>query len=141
MLKNPFIAFLKLIRIENLIIIALTQFSIQFFVLTDFTDYSTFPASLFFISLLSTALIAAAGYIINDYFDDEDGTDKVNKEFIAPFSGGSRLLQTGVLTRREILAEGIVFFAFAALCLIFVSLKTSFMILAAGMTGMAFGIF
>jgi 4-hydroxybenzoate polyprenyltransferase len=77
LLKNPIIAFLKLIRVENLIIIALTQFCIQFFVLSDFTDYTTFPIYLFGISLLSTILIAAGGYIINDYFDVK--TDKINR--------------------------------------------------------------
>lgn len=77
MLKSPFIAFLKLIRIENLIIIALTQYCIQYFVLSDFNEYTKFTPFLFFISLLSTLLIAAAGYIINDYFDVK--TDKINR--------------------------------------------------------------
>lgn len=77
LLKNPFIAFLKLIRVENLLIIALTQCCIQFFVLKDFIHYSDFTTTLFFISLLSTLLIAAAGYIINDYFDVK--TDKINR--------------------------------------------------------------
>lgn len=77
MLKNPFIAFLKLIRIENLIIIALTQCCIQYFVLNELTEYTNFTPFLFFISLLSTLLITAAGYIINDYFDVK--TDKINR--------------------------------------------------------------
>ena len=77
MLKNPFIAFLKLIRIENLLIIALTQCCIQYFVLNDFVEYTKFTPFLFFISILSTTLIAAGGYIINDYFDVK--TDKINR--------------------------------------------------------------
>jgi len=76
LLKNPFIAFFKLIRIENLLIIALTQCCIQYFVLKDFVNYAKFTPFLFFISILSTSLIAAAGYIINDYFDVK--TDKIN---------------------------------------------------------------
>ncbi len=77
MLKNPFIAFLKLIRIENLLIITLTQCCIQYFVLNDFVEYTKFTPFLFFISILSTTLIAAGGYIINDYFDVK--TDKINR--------------------------------------------------------------
>ena len=77
MLTNPVIAFLKLIRIENLVIIILTQCCIQYFVLNDFLIYTSFNTSLFFISMLSTTLIAAAGYIINDYFDVK--TDKINR--------------------------------------------------------------
>lgn len=77
MLTNPIIAFLKLIRIENLVIMILTQCCIQYFVLDDFIKYTSFNSTLFFISLLSTTLIAAAGYIINDYFDVK--TDKINR--------------------------------------------------------------
>jgi 4-hydroxybenzoate polyprenyltransferase len=46
-------------------------------VLDDFIKYTSFNSTLFFISLLSTTLIAAAGYIINDYFDVK--TDKINR--------------------------------------------------------------
>jgi len=76
-LTNPVIAFLKLIRIENLVIMILTQCCIQYVVLNDFIYYTAFNLNLFFISLLSTTLIAAAGYIINDYFDVK--TDKINR--------------------------------------------------------------
>jgi len=77
LLKNPFIAFLKLIRIENLLIIAITQICIKYFVFAPFTEYSNFTPFLFSISLTSTLLIAAGGYIINDYFDVK--TDKINR--------------------------------------------------------------
>ena len=77
MITNPVIAFLKLIRIENLVIMILTQCCIQYIVLNDFIHYTAFNSTLFFISLLSTTLIAAAGYIINDYFDVK--TDKINR--------------------------------------------------------------
>lgn len=77
MLKNPIIAFFKLIRIENLFIIAVTQWCIKYLVFAPINEYSNFTPSLFIISLLSTLLIAAAGYIINDYFDVK--TDKINR--------------------------------------------------------------
>lgn len=76
MLKNPFIAFLKLIRLENLLIIAMTQFCIKYFVFAPLNEYSHLSPGLFSILILSTVLIAAAGYIINDYFDVK--TDKIN---------------------------------------------------------------
>lgn len=77
MLKNPLIAFFKLIRIENLFIIAITQICMKYLVFAPLNDYSKFTPTLFTISLLSTILIAAAGYIINDYFDVK--TDKINR--------------------------------------------------------------
>ncbi|MFL5753922.1 MAG: geranylgeranylglycerol-phosphate geranylgeranyltransferase [Bacteroidia bacterium] len=85
-LQNPVIAFLKLIRIENLIIIFLTQYLIRYCILDSLLVYSTesyyqkiylqLSHTTFFLLSLSTVLIAAAGYIINDYFDIK--TDKIN---------------------------------------------------------------
>jgi 4-hydroxybenzoate polyprenyltransferase len=77
LLKNPFIAFLKLIRLENLVIIAITQILIKYVVLEPINDFSSFTPFLFSLSIISTILIAAAGYIINDYFDVK--TDKINR--------------------------------------------------------------
>lgn len=77
MLKNPLIAFFKLIRIENLFIIAITQICMKYLVFAPLNEYSKFTPTLFTISLLSTIFIAAAGYIINDYFDVK--TDKINR--------------------------------------------------------------
>jgi 4-hydroxybenzoate polyprenyltransferase len=68
------IAALKLIRWQNLLIILLTQFLAWWFVILP--EHATNPGTLFlldttnFIFLCaSTVLIAASGYIINDYFD------------------------------------------------------------------------
>jgi 4-hydroxybenzoate polyprenyltransferase len=77
LLKNPLIAFFKLIRFENLFIIAVTQICMKYFVFAPLNEFSKFTPILFSISLLSTLLIAAAGYIINDYFDVK--TDKINR--------------------------------------------------------------
>ncbi|MBS0611900.1 MAG: prenyltransferase [Proteobacteria bacterium] len=47
------------------------------------------------------ALMAHAGVnVLNDYFDDRNGTDAANSERVFPFTGGSRFIQNGVLTRR-----------------------------------------
>lgn len=67
------IAFLRLIRYPNLIYIALTQFLLQYCVVAPVLEYNGEGPSLswlsFFLLSLSTVLIAAAGNIINDYFD------------------------------------------------------------------------
>ncbi|MGZ4089718.1 MAG: geranylgeranylglycerol-phosphate geranylgeranyltransferase, partial [Bacteroidia bacterium] len=79
-LNNKFIAFLKLIRLENLIMIALTQYLIRYFVLQKILNANGIELGLnnllFNLLVLSTVLIAAAGYIINDYFDVK--TDTIN---------------------------------------------------------------
>ena len=48
------------------------------------------------------ALVAHAGInVLNDYYDDLNGTDRFNTERVFPFTGGSRFIQNGVVTPRE----------------------------------------
>jgi 4-hydroxybenzoate polyprenyltransferase len=72
-------AFLKMIRLPNLVFIALTQLLFQFCIyLPLYKDAA--PAGFdwrFLLLLLASLFIAAAGYIINDYFDIN--IDEVNK--------------------------------------------------------------
>ena len=76
-------AFIKLIRFNNLVVIALTMFATRYFLIQPILAmrHETMELQLshvdFFLLVLSTILIAAAGYIINDYFDIK--TDKINK--------------------------------------------------------------
>lgn len=82
---NTFTAFIKLIRLPNLLIIALTQyvirFAIMFPILNSLSDDLEIKLQLseldFFLLSLSTVMVAAAGYIINDYFDVK--VDRVNR--------------------------------------------------------------
>jgi len=75
------LAFLRLIRFSNLVIIAITQYFIRWFILKPLLSVSDFKVQLstfqFSLLVLSTVFIAAAGYIINDYFDRK--TDLVNR--------------------------------------------------------------
>jgi 4-hydroxybenzoate polyprenyltransferase len=72
-------AFLKLIRLPNLFFIALTQVLFQFCIYNVLNKAPVPSNDLFKFILLVTAslFIAAAGYIINDYFDIN--IDEVNK--------------------------------------------------------------
>ena len=79
-LDNKLLAFLKLIRIENLVMIALTQIVLRYLILQKILNLNNIQLelgnSLFYCLVLSTVFIAAAGYIINDYFDVK--TDLIN---------------------------------------------------------------
>lgn len=76
-------AFIKLVRFDNLFVIAFTMFAVRYGLIKSILYIHAPPIplqlSLFDFSLLvlSTVLIAAAGYIINDYFDIK--TDRINK--------------------------------------------------------------
>jgi len=75
--------YLKLIRWKNLVIIIFTQVLMKFFVINPVLQLKNIESSLslhvFTLICLSTILIAAAGYVINDIFDVE--IDSVNKPF------------------------------------------------------------
>ena len=76
------IAFLRLIRWPNLVFIAVTQWLFYFCVVVSLqaekaSALQVSQFSLFYLLIAASVLIAAAGYIINDYFDMH--IDSVNK--------------------------------------------------------------
>ena len=78
---KQFLAFLQLMRLPNLLIIALTQYLLRHFFILPLLGVAGMASGLselnFFLLSLSTVMIAAAGYIINDYYDIK--VDVVNK--------------------------------------------------------------
>ena len=70
---NFFLDFLKLIRFPNLVIIGFTQYAIRFGIILPFLNQAGLDLflseKLFALLVMATVLIAASGYIINDYFD------------------------------------------------------------------------
>ncbi|MAD50646.1 MAG: hypothetical protein CMC95_05055 [Flavobacteriales bacterium] len=71
------IDFFRLIRIKNLFIIAISQYLIRYALIIPMTESNSLNDLQFFYLVLSTVFIAAAGYIINDYFDTQ--VDRLNK--------------------------------------------------------------
>ncbi|MCF6279611.1 MAG: geranylgeranylglycerol-phosphate geranylgeranyltransferase [Flavobacteriaceae bacterium] len=71
------VAFFNLIRWKNLLLIALMQFLIKFYFLTDFSLQTTLSNSLFYLLVFTTVCITASGYIINDIIDLK--VDLINK--------------------------------------------------------------
>jgi 4-hydroxybenzoate polyprenyltransferase len=75
------IAFFRLIRLQNLLIIAATQYIMRYCIILPFLRINNFSLQLdgfrFFLLVFATVIIAAAGYVINDYFDT--GTDRINR--------------------------------------------------------------
>ncbi|HET6227041.1 MAG TPA: geranylgeranylglycerol-phosphate geranylgeranyltransferase [Bacteroidia bacterium] len=107
------LAFLKLIRTQNLLIIAFTQYMIRWCLLYPLLSVHDFELQLsnfqFFLLVLSTVMIAAAGYIINDYFDVV--IDKVNKpERLVIDKGVKRRVAMGAHVVINILAVLIAFY-------------------------------
>ncbi len=60
---------------------------------------------------LVLAVAAHAGInVFNDYYDHLNGTDAVNVDRLFPFTGGSRFIQNGVMSPRQMLAYALVLF-------------------------------
>jgi 4-hydroxybenzoate polyprenyltransferase len=96
----------KLIRLPNLAIILLTQVLLRYCIVKPYlyaNDPTLISSNLdFYLLVLITLLIAAGGYIINDYFDG--ATDAVNKP------GENKILQTlpdAAITRVHWIINGI----------------------------------
>ncbi len=63
------------------------------------------------LALLSAALLHLGANTSNDYFDWRSGADAANKDYIPPFSGGSRSIQLGLITPGALLALSLGLFA------------------------------
>jgi len=84
---EKFGAFLRLIRLPNLLIIAATQYLMRWCIMQPIVEkygrrlgddlHLQMSELDFFLLCLSTVMIAAAGYVINDYFDLK--IDRINK--------------------------------------------------------------
>lgn len=75
-----FINYLKLVRIQNLAIIALTMYLVRWLIIYPVLKFNGFEFQFqefdFFMLVIATIFIAAGGYVINDYFDRK--TDLIN---------------------------------------------------------------
>lgn len=93
------------------------------------------------LTLLAGLLIHIGTNVINDYFDHKSGNDEVNREFVRPFSGGSRVIQLGLLTPLEVLAGASLFLILSAAIGFYLAWARGPLILILGAIGLISGIF
>ncbi|OQX94762.1 1,4-dihydroxy-2-naphthoate octaprenyltransferase [candidate division KSB1 bacterium 4572_119] len=91
----------------------------------------------FALTLIGAMFLHGGANVINDYFDHKSSNDEINKEFVRPFTGGSRTIQNKLMTPREVLIEAIICLALGSVIGIYLTYKIGWVILAIG----AFGIF
>jgi len=65
----------------------------------------------FLLTLIGGVFLHAGCNVANDYFDHKSGCDRVNVDYVRPFTGGSRLIQRGLLSPRAVLAESLILYA------------------------------
>ena len=114
---NPIIAFFRLIRLPNLLIIALLQYAVRYGIIYPVLTRNDFHLALsewdFLLIVLATVMIAAAGYIINDYFDLK--ADRINKP--------QRIIIDRYIKRRVAMGAHIVINSLALLIAVYESYK------------------
>lgn len=65
------------------------------------------------LALVGMFCLHAAANVINDVGDELNGADRLNEDRIAPFTGGSRFIQNGTLSVRDMLGWGMALLAAA----------------------------
>ncbi len=117
------VAFLKLTRWPNLFFIALTQFLFFFFVIQSIAPQALNGfQSYFFLLVAASIFIAAAGYIINDYFDLH--IDAINKP--------GKVVIDKLVKRRWAILWHFVLSLFGAILTAYFTIKTGNWIITAG---------
>lgn len=99
-----------------------------------------FDALAFVMALAATILVTAAANVLNDVYDDLSGTDPGNDARLHPFTGGSRFIQNGVMTRGQMARWGATLAGFAVLLGLLLTALEGGEILAFGALGLGLGL-
>ncbi len=101
----------------------------------------TFNSWYFLLTLVGAVCLHAGTNMTNDYFDHTWGSDEVNTEFANPFTGGSRLIQMGIVKPEVFLWQGVGFFALGGLIGLALTLTRGLEVLWLGIVGVFSGYF
>ena len=94
---------------------------------------------------MALALVAIIGVhggvnVLNDVCDDANGTDRDNEARVFPYTGGSRFIQNGVLTRTQMQSWAVLLLGASAACGALLLALKGWPVLWLGLAGMALGI-
>jgi 1,4-dihydroxy-2-naphthoate octaprenyltransferase len=95
----------------------------------------------FLLTLVGAVCLNAGTNMTNDYFDHKWGSDEVNTEFANPFTGGSRLIQMGIVKPGVFLWQGIGFFVVGSLIGLVLTFTRGPWVLWLGLIGVFSGYF
>lgn len=99
-----------------------------------------FHWDLFLLALLGTACFHLGANLINDYFDEKNGSDRLNRERVAPFSGGSRVIQENLIPAAVILRASVICYLVGSGSGILLIIRCGWPVLWLGLLGLASGI-
>lgn len=91
------------------------------------------------VTVVFALLAHASANVLNDYYDALNGTDAINTGRIFPFTGGSRFIQNGVLTRTQTRHFGFALMAAVVVAGVGLMMLTSQQLLWIGALGLLIG--
>ena len=100
-----------------------------------------FDLPLFLLTIAAAVLYHGGMNALNDYFDSINGTDEINTGALTPFTGGSRFIQTGLLTRAETFGLGASLVAAGSAIGLWLAIETTPLLLVIGAAGLFSGFF
>lgn len=100
-----------------------------------------FSIYVFVLALFATVCVHAASNVLNDVGDESIGTDPMNEQRIYPYTGGSRFIQTGILSPRRMARLGITLLVLATLAGLALYVERGPMVITFGLIGIALGVF
>jgi 1,4-dihydroxy-2-naphthoate octaprenyltransferase len=99
-----------------------------------------FSGYVFALALLATVCVQAAANVLNDVGDDQIGTDPRNTQRIYPYTGGSRFIQTGILSQAAMAKLGITLIVIASLAGLALFAERGPLVIAFGIIGILLGV-
>ena len=94
----------------------------------------------FLLTLIGIVCINAGMNMSNDYFDHLSGNDEINQE-LTPFSGGSRTIQEGILSAKQVLMWSLLFFLVGIVIGLYLTLTRGWLVLWLGLVGVFIAVF
>jgi len=92
------------------------------------------------LTLVGIICINAGLNMSNDYFDHLSGNDEINQE-LTPFSGGSRTIQEGILSAKQVLMWSLLFFLVGIVIGLYLALTRGWLVLWLGLVGVFIAFF
>lgn len=92
------------------------------------------------LAVVATLLAHAGINVLNDVYDDANGTDRINQTHIFPFTGGSRFIQNEILSAAQMARLGWVLLVLAVLIGTWLAMLKGWPVMALGAPAIALGV-
>ena len=99
-----------------------------------------FSIYIFVLAMVATVCVHAASNVLNDVGDESIGTDARNELRIYPYTGGSRFIQSGILSPRRMARLGITLIALASLAGLALFVERGPTVITFGLIGSGLGV-